>query len=97
MGGAYIHHGVPSVQVAGLSPLHAEQTLSWDYFTTSAHRASRWTEERCCVWIRMPLLVQLLKIGGRGLQVARVVAVIRGSRWQVYTTWYNSSCVALLL
>ena len=63
MGGAYIHHGVPSVQVAGLSPLHAEQTLSWDYFTISAHPESRWTEERCCVWIRMPLLVQLLEIG----------------------------------
>lgn len=32
MGGTYIHHGVSSVQIAGLSPLHAEQALSWEQF-----------------------------------------------------------------
>jgi len=30
--GACIYHGVQSVQVAGLSPLHAEQAVSWKYF-----------------------------------------------------------------
>jgi hypothetical protein len=32
MGGSCIYHGVPPVQVAGLSPLLAEQALSWEYF-----------------------------------------------------------------
>jgi hypothetical protein len=32
VGGACIHHGVSSVQITGLSPLHAEQALSWEQY-----------------------------------------------------------------
>lgn len=92
MGGACVYHGVYAVQVAGLSPLHAEQALSWEYFVSVGG------------FLGNGLLLRLVAnclprcfVRNRKSNAARVFAVDRGMAEQVYTTWDHSKGFIVLL